>query len=159
MRPKLEVEPLSEPRWNKVERGLFERLDAEDDGREEPGSIRPTAKPRKAYLVYGAVAVAAAVVLFVGQGWMGRSSALGVSPARIVTGASESHLTYGDVTVDVAHDSTLVLSGDDEARRALADPRSRQRDEARSPCSARIVRRSRCKQARFSCASSGRASG
>lgn len=109
----VEVEPLSESRWSKVDAGVFAALDGASHPSEQE---RPVKAPTRRAFVYGVVGFAAAAALAA----VASRSLLspGVTPApvqasRIVTGASPSHVALGGSSLDVAPDSAVVASGDD----------------------------------------------
>ena len=110
---------LSEARAARIARGLFEKLDIEER-QGAPRARRPTAA-----VFFAAIAVAACVALFFGVRMHGAgveprvatvpSHAPGdADPSRIVTGDKSSHLVFGEVTLDVAPQSALVATGDDD---------------------------------------------
>lgn len=110
---------LSEARAARIARGLFEKLDME-----ERRDARRTRRPPAAVIV-GAMAVAACLALFFGVRWHNAGTELHVAampahvpaeadPSRIVTGDTSSHLVFGDVSLDVAPQSALVATGDDD---------------------------------------------
>lgn len=111
MKPEIhvEVEPLSESRWSKIEAGVFSEL-------EEPAAPAEVVRPRfsrRTVVSIGAVFAAAAALAAV----VGRSVVTGEARApeasRIVTGASPSHVALASSTLDVGPDSAVVASGDD----------------------------------------------
>src|ERR1700722_18244244 len=83
----VEVESLGDPRWSRIERGLFARLD-----QPAPATV-VRAAPAWRGLAFGSLAVAAAAGAVV----VARGVARGPSqePARIVTTASASRFTIG----------------------------------------------------------------
>jgi len=112
---KIEVEPLSDARWSKIERGLFEQLDKEE-GRAAPLVVEDEASPPRSkkraafYTLFAAAAIVAIVVGFK----LGYNAPVAANPSRIVTGGSDSHLALGESSLDVGPESTLVVSGDDD---------------------------------------------
>src|SRR5262249_28789727 len=106
---RIEVEPLSELRWARIERSLFERLDREGGSSPAPKPSRPrTLKPAAAFVVAGAIA--AAVGAFAHKFLF---QAPAPTPSRIVTTSSDSRVAVGESEVDVAPESAVLLSGDD----------------------------------------------
>lgn len=112
-RLELEVEPLSEQRWAKIEQAVFARLEAGADPLSEP------ARPRRAgrVLVWAAAAAALgalllALVVVKGGASPGEAAAL----SRISTGATASHLALPGVSLDVSPESTIVVSGGERER-------------------------------------------
>ncbi len=103
----VDVEPLGDPRWSRIERGMFTRLEVSPtDGDEKRVAARR--------LWIGgacALAAAAAAVLVVG-----RSSVLAHSrdPVRLVTTSSPSRFTIGESSLWIEPSSLVLVSGDDE---------------------------------------------
>jgi hypothetical protein len=112
MRPKIdvEVEPLSDQRWAKIERGIFSRLEEETGARPEPpaGRGRPT---------WPWLAVAAAVVLIVAGGAvtsLRKTERQFASTSRISTGREGSHLALKHASIDVGPNSAVVIDGNQD---------------------------------------------
>jgi hypothetical protein len=104
----IEVEPLSEQRWSKIERSLFMRLEHESSVL--PGFSRSGARTWRFRWVAAAAAAAAltlvAVLLFVD----GSSRVAEVDlPSRITTGRDSSHLALPGLSVDVGPESAVVV--------------------------------------------------
>jgi hypothetical protein len=133
MKPlRVEVEPLSEERWTKVERSLFARLPLVlDEG--APPSFR-----QRSPMWLAAVAVASALALvLVLEPWSSDEVALD-QPSRVTTGETASHLALPGLTLDVEPESAVVVGADTQrgmllvldrgtivcrvAKRANADP-------------------------------------
>jgi hypothetical protein len=97
------VEPLSDLAWSRIERGLWSRMDA------APPAERPARARARRWVWMGApalAAAAAAVVLVLGL----RGDAPPVdAPARLVSGAAPTSLSYGDVHVTLDADSAAVM--------------------------------------------------
>ena len=102
----VEVESLGDPRWSRIERGLFARLDQPAP----PTVVR--AAPAWRGLAFGSLAVAAAAGAVV----VARGVARGPSqePARVVTTASASRFTIGESSLLIAPSSVVLVSGDDD---------------------------------------------
>ncbi|HEY8077962.1 MAG TPA: FecR domain-containing protein [Labilithrix sp.] len=102
----VEVEPLSEARWAKVDEAVFEALDAE--------APAPRARPRRhTWWIAGAgIAAAAAAVVVWG---VSRNPKDGFvhDPSHIETAAVGSRLALGFATLEVAPQSAVTTSGDD----------------------------------------------
>jgi len=103
----IQVEPLSEQRWSKVERSLFTRLEQELSA-PAGGSWRP--RGRLGALAWAAAAVAvfaaaAALALFVRR----PAPTAHEQPSRITTGLSTSHLALTGLSVDVEPHSAVVV--------------------------------------------------
>jgi hypothetical protein len=111
----IEIEPLSEQEWRRIDRRVFERLDQEPLTDATPvlaeGSRRV---PWRAAFGLAAVgAAAAAFVLLLQRGDSPGSAPLQTS--RIVTNDASSHVEFGGAALDVAPRSVLVVSGSDES--------------------------------------------
>ena len=117
---KIEVEPLSDARWSKIESALFDKLEREEWTREPAVDTQPQKRRAWKTAAVTMLAFAAALALVVG-GWRLRGAGTGAAPSgatasnpsRIVTGMSDSHLALGESSLDVAPESALVVSGDD----------------------------------------------
>ncbi|HKQ67776.1 MAG TPA: FecR family protein [Polyangiaceae bacterium] len=111
----VQVEPLTEQRWSRVERAIFARLDAEASGR-APETPRTRSHAPLAWMSAAAAFAALALVIF----WRAPTGApreLGVSPSRISTGKNPSHLELPGVSLDVNPESAVVVGG--EAQRSM----------------------------------------
>jgi hypothetical protein len=108
---RIEVEPLGDHRWAKIERSVLESLE-----REAIGGVRPP-EPRRRIGVRAGLTVAAAIVAgAVGatvllQRGQPEHAAL-ESPSRITTGASASHLALPGLALDVAPQSAVVVGSE-----------------------------------------------
>ena len=104
------VEPLSDVAWSRIERGLWSRLEAAP-------AVERRARPRRwiwiAAPAFAAVAAAATIVVGVDGG-----HPQGDGPARLVSGAAPTTLSYGDVHVTLDADSAVVM---DRAEGALLE--------------------------------------
>jgi hypothetical protein len=111
---RLEVEPLSEQRWAKIERSVFTSLKVEI---EKPRDV-PVARRRSVGFRFG-LAAAAIALLCVSALVVVRLGGTPVvaPPSRIITGSSASHLTLPGVSLDVDPQSAVVVDG--EPGRAL----------------------------------------
>lgn len=133
MKPlRVEVEPLSDERWTKVERSLFARLPLVlDEG--APPSFR-----QRSPMWLAAVAVVSMMALvLVLEPWSSDEIALD-QPSRVTTGATASHLALPGLALDVEPESAVVVGADTQrgmllvldrgtivcrvAKRASADP-------------------------------------
>jgi hypothetical protein len=103
----IDVEPLSEARWNRIEAAVFERL----DGSALASGGTPAATPRRSTL---SVWLAAAAVCGVALWLLGASLASRESSSdqvsRISTGTAASHLALPGVRLDVSPHSAIVVS-------------------------------------------------
>jgi hypothetical protein len=105
---RLEVEPLSEQRWSKLERSLFSRFEHEPSAPipgPEPSFWRVSARVRVALAL--ASVVAAAALVFVVRA-LPTAAPLEL-PSRITTGVSTSHLALAGLSVDVEPQSAVVV--------------------------------------------------
>jgi FecR protein len=112
MRPsvKVQVEPLSEPRWAKIERALFAQLDA-GALEKKPTSSRPARHYSPlAWVAAAAVLGVLMVALLGGRLWRAREVL--ANPSRISTGLLASHLALPGMSLDVQPESTVVISGE-----------------------------------------------
>lgn len=103
------VEPLSPQRWAKIERSLFSRWQTELQT-DEISHPRPPARwARAPWLGAAALAVAAAIGLFVATRSLNGQAVEHAS--RITTGVEGSHLVLPGMTLDVEPASTVVIGG------------------------------------------------
>jgi len=123
---KLDIEPLGEQRWSRIERDLFERV-AEAEARAEPAVERVASAPRwrmaTALVLAGAVAAVGGAVA-----WRSLSTparVVAVVPSRITTAAAGSSVNVGEATLDLAPQSTVFVSGDDAQGVTVALDRGR----------------------------------
>jgi hypothetical protein len=103
----VDVEPLPDPRWTRIERGMFTKL----EGEATEGSEARFAGRR--LWIGGAcvLAAAAAAVLSMGRPWVvGRSR----EPVRLVTTSSPSRFTIGESSLWIEPSSLVLVSGDDD---------------------------------------------
>ena len=112
---RVEVEPLSEARWTRIERGLFARLDADDasERARAQSSVRPPRPSRAKWIAAIAVAsaAAAAVGALASRGlWTAPVTA---SASHIATSGAASHVALAEAALDVGPQSELEVSGDD----------------------------------------------
>jgi hypothetical protein len=112
---KLDVEPLGEQRWARIERELFERVDAGESVPQSASVQRVQATPRWRMAAALMLAGAAAAVLGAGA-WhviTAPPRVATVVPSRITTEATESSVSVGEARLDVAPQSAVSVSGDD----------------------------------------------
>jgi len=107
----LEIEPLSEQRWNKIEQRVFARLDAG-----ELPSTRDTNRPgsfstRRASVWALGLAASLLLVMLV---WSHANRSAVPSVSRISTGITASHVALPGVVLDVSPQSAVVVSGSAE---------------------------------------------
>lgn len=96
------IEPLSEAAWARVERGLWSRVDAE--------LAVPARTARRWWLALAPLAVAAVIAIVVGVTRGGPERMAAEEPSRVVSGASPSAISFGDVHVELAPDTALAMS-------------------------------------------------
>jgi hypothetical protein len=107
----LEFEPLSEPRWHKIEQRVFARLDAgELPSTRDSNPSAPFSTRRASVWALGLAASLLLVVLALSRS--NRSAAPTVS--RISTGVTASHVALPGVVLDVSPQSAVVVSGSAE---------------------------------------------
>jgi len=108
---KLEIEPIAEPDWRRIENGLFEKLDREPVVGASQVAVEVTRRaPWRgvfALAVVGAVGGIFAFLLLRGQS----PDHPTLQSSRVVTNESSSHVDFGGVSLDVAPESALVVSG------------------------------------------------
>jgi hypothetical protein len=112
---RIEVEPLSEARWARVERAVFAKLD-EEAASAAPVIDEPVAAPRGRARVAAAIVAACAVAAAVG-GLVARSVWRSPAPqagSHIVTAQGGSHVALAEAALDVGQSSELEVSGDDD---------------------------------------------
>jgi hypothetical protein len=117
VRPSLEktaeVEPLSDARWARIERGVFDSLPI-DGPSSGPVQRRDPAPGR--FRLAGALVLAGALAAVLGAvAWrtLVQPPAPVAAPTRVETAANGSHVEFGESTVDVGPESSVRLSGDD----------------------------------------------
>ena len=120
-----EVEELSDLQWARIERGLWQRMEAgegEQGAHERDGGAadRVAARGagssrsggwRRVAAFGGVVALAAAVMLVVWLARRGAEPSGTEAPARVVTRASATTVSFADAAIEVAPDSALLMSG------------------------------------------------
>lgn len=101
---RIEVEPLSEQRWERIERSLLGRFE-----REAKAAVGTSGLGRGAgrgwWFAFAALLGVVAVLLFVTQ----QRPPQGAEPSRITTGAEASHLTLPGLSLDVEPQSAVVV--------------------------------------------------
>src|SRR5688572_21360716 len=107
---RIEVEPLSEQRWSKLERSLFVRLERETSVAPDVGRLGTPASRRR-WLAVVAAAAALVVVLFVVLDRPSHSADVEM-PSRITTGSDTSHLALVGLSLDVEPESAVVVGPD-----------------------------------------------
>jgi FecR protein len=107
---KVQVEPLSEPRWAKVERALFAQVDA-GALEKKPTSSRPARHYSPLAWASAAAVLGIIVVAMVGSR-LWRAREVLANPSRISTGVLASHLALPGVSLDVQPESAVVISGE-----------------------------------------------
>jgi hypothetical protein len=121
-RIQVHVEPLAEPRWARIRHAVYERIHADADAsgpvaaRESP-LRRVGASPIARAPAWRVWAAAAAVVIAVTMASLAYRTVTArggrlADPSRIATGAAASHVVLDGVTLDVAAESAVVVSGD-----------------------------------------------
>jgi hypothetical protein len=127
----IEVEPLGDARWSRIEQSLMQRLEELPPA---PRAIAP--KPAKrltprvvAFASSAAFAMVAAIALLIARPWWSASSGPSASsssfassassraaaPSRVATEASPSHVTIGDASIDLSPESGIVVREEEHA--------------------------------------------
>jgi FecR protein len=104
----LEVEPLSDARWTKIEQAVFARLDRGDEAPSIAAATSAFHGGHAALAWWAAVATAAACALVAALLWWGRGEP---ALSRISTGLAASHVVLPGVALDVAPNSAVLVSG------------------------------------------------
>lgn len=102
------IEPLSEVAWSRIERALWTELDAADAGAKMDRI--PSASPRWWVLAAPLVAAAAVAAIVIGTRPSLREVAVTEEPARVVSGASPSAVSFGDSHVELDAATAVVMS-------------------------------------------------
>jgi FecR protein len=104
----VDVEPLADPRWTRIERGMFAKLDRPADGAESTRASRGRLWVGGAF---GLAVAAASAVLVLGRAPPGTRPR---APLRLVTTSSPSRFTIGESSLWIEPSSLVLVSGDDE---------------------------------------------
>src|SRR5688500_15102351 len=107
---RIEVEPLSDQRWAKIERGLIERFELENL-ESHTGPARRQLSVR-AWLVAAVVVGALAALMLAIRGVPERAALQ--HPSRITTGQTPSHLALVRLAIEVETQSAVVVSPETE---------------------------------------------
>ena len=102
----VDVEPLVDPRWSRIERGMFAKLDRPAD-HVAGGRV----SGRRLWIGGAGLLAAAAVTLVLGRSSIGLRSR---DPVRLVTTSSPSRFTIGESSLWIEPSSLVLVSGDDE---------------------------------------------
>ncbi len=106
----IQVEPLSEQRWSKVERSLMSRLALEWNA---ATNGLPKARSRwggRAWLLAAALLSALCGAVLMTRGLQERARV--EHPSRITTGSTSSHLALSGLSLDVEPQSTVVVGAE-----------------------------------------------
>lgn len=109
-RLRVDVEPLSEQRWSKIEDGLAARLELEERRSQVRRAERAFGPVRRAWLAAAFVAAGLALALVL-LPWRSEPAAID-APSRISTGMSASRLALPGLTLDVEPESAVVVSAE-----------------------------------------------
>lgn len=117
------VEKLSDVAWARVERGLWARMDGA--GTVTGAAIgRETRKDKRHYMwltLPVAAAAACALVLFVSHGSRSTQTASNEEPARIVSGAAPSAVSFGDAHVTLDTNTAMEMEHEGDKPVALLE--------------------------------------
>ena len=111
---RLEVEPLSEARWARIEQSLMQRLEEMPPAASQPATVKPGKRvaPRMLALASAAAfAMVAAIALFVAKPW----ASFHESTSRVATEASPSHVTIGEASIDLSPETGIVVREEEHA--------------------------------------------
>jgi hypothetical protein len=108
------IERLPEDTWSRIKRNVFAQLDTEE-------SQRPIFDPRNkrrwlpitAFVLSGAAAAVVVTLL------VHHPAAIVAQPSHLTTQEAGTHISYGELALDVAAESELMVSGDDDHGRLL----------------------------------------
>jgi hypothetical protein len=103
----IEVEPLSEQRWSRIERSLVSRLALEPRAETRDTPRAASRWGRRSWLVAAALAGVLVAAVLVASSSSERVVA--EQPSRITTGASASHLALSGLSLDVEPESAVVV--------------------------------------------------
>lgn len=104
---RVDVEPLSEARWRKVDDAVLSAIDAGP-------SIRPAAPATRRWIAVAAVAIAAAVLVYAKWPSKVQTAPVAHAPSHIETGTGRSFVQLGFAALDVGPSSEITTSGDEE---------------------------------------------
>jgi hypothetical protein len=107
---RVEVDPLSDERWARIERSLFARLESADH---DQGEVSDGARRRFGPRLWFAVAAVLCSLAFfvVARPWSSEGPALD-QPSRITTGPTASHLSLPGLALDVGPQSAVVVGAE-----------------------------------------------
>ena len=106
---KIELEPLSEARWARVERAVLEASAGGALDRQEPQTPSPRWR-----LTAGSLVLAGALAAIAGGfAWRALQPEAHGGATRVETAANGSHVEFGESTIDVGPTSAVRLAGDD----------------------------------------------
>ncbi len=135
-----DVEELSDLEWARIERGLWQRMDAaaaegeargdEGEAARRAGEGAPTVprRWRRHAAIGGALAMAAALALWLvvrDDAGAGGEGARAEAPARVVTRDSTTTVSFADAAIEVAPNSALLMSGGAERGATIVLERGR----------------------------------
>ncbi len=115
----MDLEPLSEQRWSKIEHSVFARLDAgELPPTRSSTRLAPSPARRAGLWALGLAAGLCAVVSVLRGPLQGEAASI----SRISTGVTASHVALPGVLLDVSPESAVVVSGSaDESALIVVD--------------------------------------
>jgi hypothetical protein len=108
---RVDIEPLSEARWRKVDDVVLSAIDAGP-------SLRPPAPAKRRWIAPAAAAVAIAAAIVVYAKWPSngnvQNAPVAHAPSHIETGSGRSFVQLGFAALDVGPSSEITTSGDEE---------------------------------------------
>lgn len=107
---RIDVEPLSEQRWEKIERSLIARLEREARQPTLAAERRTRAFAFRPWVLALTMVAGLAVAVLAIRPWSERATL--EHPSRITTGHSPSHLALPGLALDVEPESAVVVSAE-----------------------------------------------
>jgi hypothetical protein len=119
----VQVEPLAEPRWARIRHEIYGRIAADADAsgpvaarqspfRRDGASTKAHAPSWRMWTAAAAVVFAVTTASLAYRSVTARGGGRLADPSRIATGAAASHVVLDGLTLDVAAESAVVVSGD-----------------------------------------------
>ena len=106
----IQVEPLSEQRWSKIERSLLSRLELEGNAATNSLPLPRSRWGGRAWLLAAALVTAVCGAVLLARGLPERARV--DHPSRITTGSTSSHLALSGLSLDVEPQSAVVVGAE-----------------------------------------------